>query len=117
MNNFYNSFFLFFFKDITNTKDYDKLVQIVSEKVGKAGLNVLYNNAGISTKFTRLGLVKEEQLIKQFYVNTIAPIMLTKVSVKFILSIIFIFKRYNILKSKYLYILFKKLIVYHLYSS
>ncbi|PBC30715.1 C-signal [Apis cerana] len=64
--------------DVTNIKDYDKLVQIVSEKVGKAGLNVLYNNAGISTKFTRLGLVKEEQLIKQFYVNTIAPIMLTK---------------------------------------
>lgn len=99
MNNFYYSFFLFFFfKDVTNTKDYDKLVQIVNEKVGKAGLNVLYNNAGISTKFTRLGLVKEEQLIKQFYVNTIAPIMLTKVSFKFILSIIFIFRKYDIKK-------------------
>ncbi|XP_017757692.1 PREDICTED: C-factor [Eufriesea mexicana] len=64
--------------DLVNTKDYDKIIQIVSEKVGNAGLNILFNNAGISTKFTRLGLVKEEQLTETFFVNTVVPILLTK---------------------------------------
>ncbi|XP_026670935.1 uncharacterized protein LOC108626842 isoform X1 [Ceratina calcarata] len=64
--------------DLTDTKNYDKLVQIVSEKVGNAGLNVLFNNAGVSSKFTRLGLVKEEQLTQMYFVNTVAPILLTK---------------------------------------
>ncbi|XP_026670936.1 uncharacterized protein LOC108626842 isoform X2 [Ceratina calcarata] len=69
---------IFLFKDLTDTKNYDKLVQIVSEKVGNAGLNVLFNNAGVSSKFTRLGLVKEEQLTQMYFVNTVAPILLTK---------------------------------------
>lgn len=64
--------------DLTDTNSYDKLVQIVSEKVGNAGLNVLFNNAGVSSKFTRLGLVKEEQLTQTFLVNTVAPVLLTK---------------------------------------
>lgn len=68
------------FKDLANTKDYDKIIKVVAEKVGNAGLNVLFNNAGISSKFTRLGLVKEKQLTEAFFVNTVAPILLTKVS-------------------------------------
>ncbi|XP_033229531.1 C-factor [Belonocnema kinseyi] len=52
--------------------------EAVNQKVGDAGLNVLINNAGISSKFTRLGMVKEEQLRENFAVNTIAPIMLTQ---------------------------------------
>ncbi|XP_034188790.1 SDR family oxidoreductase sniffer [Osmia lignaria lignaria] len=64
--------------DLVDTKNYDKIVQIVNEKVGQAGLNVLFNNAGISSKFARLGLVKEEQLTETFFVNTVVPILLTK---------------------------------------
>ncbi|XP_076755912.1 SDR family oxidoreductase sniffer isoform X1 [Xylocopa sonorina] len=64
--------------DLSDTKRYNEIVQIVSEKVGKAGLNVLFNNAGISPRFTRLNLVKEKQLTETLFVNTVAPILLTK---------------------------------------
>ncbi|CAK9829780.1 csgA [Anthophora retusa] len=64
--------------DLTDTKNYDKIIEIVKDKTGDAGLNVLFNNAGTSTKFTRLKLVKEEQLTETFFVNTVVPIMLTK---------------------------------------
>ena len=60
-------------------KNYQKIYEAVSVKVGDAGLNVLINNAGISSKFTRLGMVKAEQLRDNFSINTIAPIMLTQV--------------------------------------
>lgn len=43
------------------------------------GLDVLINNAGISAKFVRLNLVKEKDLTEHFRINTIAPILLTKV--------------------------------------
>lgn len=62
-----------------DTDGYKRIVDVVSEKVNGAGLNVLFNNAGISSKFTRLGLVKKQQIIDGFLVNTIAPIMFTKV--------------------------------------
>ncbi|XP_031843559.1 SDR family oxidoreductase sniffer [Nomia melanderi] len=64
--------------DLTDTEAYDKVVQVVSEKVGSDGLNVLFNNAGVSPKFTRLPLVKEEQLTETYFVNTVTPILLTK---------------------------------------
>jgi NAD(P)-dependent dehydrogenase (short-subunit alcohol dehydrogenase family) len=48
---------------------------IVKEK----GLNILFNNAAISPKSTRLPFVKPEQLLETFTVNTLAPILLTKV--------------------------------------
>ncbi|KAL6264904.1 hypothetical protein P5V15_004998 [Pogonomyrmex californicus] len=64
--------------DLMNTDNYEGLVEIVSKKVKDDGLNVLFNNAGVSSKFTRLGLVKKRQIIDTFLVNTVAPIMLTK---------------------------------------
>ncbi|KZC04535.1 PREDICTED: C-factor [Dufourea novaeangliae] len=64
--------------DLVDTKDHNKIVQTVSEKVGNDGLNVLFNNAGASTKFTRLGFVREEQLTETFLINTVTPILLTK---------------------------------------
>ncbi|XP_014483074.1 PREDICTED: C-factor isoform X3 [Dinoponera quadriceps] len=64
--------------DLTNTDGYRKIVDAVSERVEGAGLNVLFNNAGISSKFTRLGLVKKQQITDALLVNTVAPIMLTK---------------------------------------
>lgn len=64
--------------DLTNTDSYKKIVDTVNEKVRGNGLNVLFNNAGISSKFTRLGLVKERQITDALLLNTVAPIMLTK---------------------------------------
>ncbi|XP_012256652.1 C-factor [Athalia rosae] len=64
--------------DLKETKTYKQVVNSVAEKVGDAGLNLLVNNAGIAGKFSRLGLVKEQQLTESFLVNTIAPILLTK---------------------------------------
>ncbi|XP_043250371.1 C-factor [Colletes gigas] len=64
--------------DLVDTKNYDKIVETVSKKVGNKGLNVLFNNAGVSSKFTRLNFVKEQQLTETFFVNTVVPILLTK---------------------------------------
>lgn len=41
-------------------------------------MNVLFNNAGIATKSTRLQHVNSNDLIESFKVNTLAPTMLTK---------------------------------------
>ncbi|XP_023247099.1 uncharacterized protein LOC106644807 [Copidosoma floridanum] len=66
------------FVDLTNTAEYPGLVKRVKDSVGDAGLNVLFNNAGTSNKFTRLSFVKEEQLIDSLRINTVAPILLAK---------------------------------------
>ena len=81
---FLSSFYKFVHSvpDLKDTESYDKIVEIVASKVGDSGLNVLFNNAGVTTKFTRLSLVKAEQMSEVFLVNTIAPVMLTKVRVK-----------------------------------
>ncbi|XP_071446971.1 C-signal [Hetaerina americana] len=62
-------------KDLESYKGFSKEVEGI---VGEDGLNVLVNNAGISSKFSRLQYVKAEQLEEHFLVNTIAPAMLTK---------------------------------------
>lgn len=64
--------------DLTDMSSYEKVVDIVTQKVGDAGLNVLFNNAGVASKFTRIGQVKENQLVDVFLINTVAPIMFTK---------------------------------------
>lgn len=71
-----------------NVNDYSKVFEAVNEVVGEGGLNLLINNAGVSTKFTRLGLVKEEQLKDNFAINTIAPIMLTQVFIQLLLIVV-----------------------------
>lgn len=57
---------------------YDTFAKQVQEIVKDDGLNVLFNNAGISPKSTRINFVKVDQLIDTFTTNTAAPIMLTK---------------------------------------
>ncbi|XP_054290185.1 C-factor-like [Macrosteles quadrilineatus] len=64
--------------DLKDFNSHDRIAKEVSSIVGDAGLNVLINNAGISTKFTRVNLVKAEQMIENLTVNTVAPLMLTK---------------------------------------
>ena len=67
------------FVDVTNLKQIDDIALQVKGVIGDKGLNLLINNAGVSTKYTKLGLVKADNLLQNLTVNTIAPIMLTKV--------------------------------------
>ncbi|KAJ3644137.1 hypothetical protein Zmor_026809 [Zophobas morio] len=64
--------------DVRDFDQYDAFSKKVESIVGQDGLNVLFNNAGVSSKFTRIQLVKHEQMLEAFKVNTIAPVMLTK---------------------------------------
>lgn len=67
-----------FFADLTNFDCYGNFVGRVSEIVKEDGLNVLFNNAGVAPKSTRIPFVKTEQLLDTFTTNTVVPIMLTK---------------------------------------
>lgn len=64
--------------DVTNTANISEISTEVAKVVGNKGLNLLINNAGVATKFTKLHLVKAEQLLENLTVNTIAPIILSK---------------------------------------
>ncbi|XP_015606759.1 uncharacterized protein LOC107273264 isoform X2 [Cephus cinctus] len=64
--------------DLTDIDSYKNVVKVVEEKLAGRGLNVLVNNAGISSKFARLNYVKEKQLTEAFMTNSVAPILLAK---------------------------------------
>ncbi|XP_050429600.1 C-factor [Adelges cooleyi] len=64
--------------DLIDNGSFFNLASQVSTIVKDKGLNVLINNAGISSKFTRIGLVKSDDLLNHFKINTIGPIMLTQ---------------------------------------
>lgn len=101
---------------MTNTASFGEISTQISKIVGDKGLNLLINNAGVTTKFTKLALVKTEQLLENLTVNTIAPIMLTKVQSKFNFFNCLkcrSFYRANIMKS--LYLLIYCLLEFHLY--
>lgn len=67
---------------MSKLSSFDAIVSQISTVLDGQGLNLLINNAGVATKFTKLGLVKEDQLLENLTVNTVAPIMLTKVKMK-----------------------------------
>lgn len=64
-------------------KDFDKYPEIVTQVenvVKDQGLNVLFNNAGISPRSSFLGLkaLKPNELMDVYAVNCVAPLMMTK---------------------------------------
>ncbi|KAJ1531073.1 hypothetical protein ONE63_005900 [Megalurothrips usitatus] len=64
--------------DVKDFGSYDNFAKQVQSIVQDDGLNVLLNSAGVSSKFTRVNLVKVEQMTENFLTNTVAPLMLTK---------------------------------------
>lgn len=71
---------MYLLPDVTNIQGYGDLSSQIAQGVGNNGLNLLINNAGVATKFTKIHMVKAEQLIDNLTINTVAPIMLTKVN-------------------------------------
>lgn len=65
--------------DVVDEGSYEGLVKQVRELVGAQGLNLLINNAGMAPRSTRINLVKWKQMVDTFLVNTVAPVMLSKV--------------------------------------
>jgi len=64
--------------DVRDYSKYDDIVSSVDTITKGAGLNLLINNAGISSKYARLSSTKKDALMDSFETNTVAPIMLTK---------------------------------------
>lgn len=60
-------------------EEFDDIALKIGKIVGDHGLNLLMNNAGFVTPSAKLEDVKAEQFIDNFSVNTVAPILLTKV--------------------------------------
>ncbi|MPC34060.1 hypothetical protein E2C01_027434 [Portunus trituberculatus] len=65
--------------DVADEGSYAAMVRSVSEMVGDQGLNLLINNAGVAPKSTRITQVKWQQMVDTFLVNSVAPVMLSKV--------------------------------------
>jgi len=61
----------------TNYNSFPQFVKQVEAIVGDQGLDTLINNAGIAIT-TRLDSVTAEVMVKNFEVNSVAPLMLTK---------------------------------------
>ncbi|XP_061386563.1 C-signal [Musca vetustissima] len=64
--------------DLRNFNLYDKFVQQIDEITSAKGLNVLFNNAGISPKSTRINMTNADDIINTLHTNTVVPIMLAK---------------------------------------
>ncbi|XP_077283519.1 SDR family oxidoreductase sniffer isoform X2 [Arctopsyche grandis] len=64
--------------DLSDIDSYKSVVEEISNYTKENGLNLLINNAGVTSKFTTLNYVKSQQLIDNFMINTVAPILLTK---------------------------------------
>lgn len=65
---------------MVDEKSYTAVVEAVGELVGSRGLNLLINNAGVAPRSTRINLVKWPQMVDTYLVNSVAPVMLAKVT-------------------------------------
>ncbi|KAJ6644332.1 putative oxidoreductase [Pseudolycoriella hygida] len=63
--------------DVKNEESIYHLVSTVSSQVGCNGLNLIINNAAIAYKHT-LATVNVQDLIENYHVNAVAPLMITK---------------------------------------
>lgn len=65
--------------DLRNYDAYENLIKQIEEITENNGLNVLFNNAGIAPKSTKITATKKDDLMNTLETNTVVPIMLTKV--------------------------------------
>ncbi len=63
--------------DIRKYSDYEQFVTQVRQIVGEHGIDLLINNAGIAIRGD-LQNVTPEEMLENFEVNSVAPLMLTK---------------------------------------
>ncbi|CAL8072820.1 unnamed protein product [Orchesella dallaii] len=64
-----------------DVRDHEKLAgtaEAVAKEVGDGGLNLLVNNAGISSKVAKLSAVRQQELLDNLEINAVAPILMTK---------------------------------------
>uniref|UniRef100_A0A1B0FM00 Uncharacterized protein n=1 Tax=Glossina morsitans morsitans TaxID=37546 RepID=A0A1B0FM00_GLOMM len=66
--------------DLRNYDAYENLIKQIEEITENNGLNVLFNNAGIAPKSTKITATKKDDLMNTLETNTVVPIMLTKVA-------------------------------------
>lgn len=71
--------------DLRDFHRYSDLVKEIDLVTNSSGLNVLFNNAGIAPKSTKITATKREDLLNTFETNTVAPIMLSQVWIALIL--------------------------------
>lgn len=68
----------------------DSLSKLVKEQVGDNGLNLLINNAGVTSKVAKISAVRQQELMENLEINTVAPIMMTKVNLLIIRTDIYL---------------------------
>ncbi|GBM32568.1 C-factor [Araneus ventricosus] len=63
--------------DVKDESSFPKIRQQLEQEVGETGLNLLINNAGIAI-WKDLNNVTKEDMMENFQVNTVSPLLLTK---------------------------------------
>uniref|UniRef100_A0A1I8NC64 Short chain dehydrogenase n=1 Tax=Musca domestica TaxID=7370 RepID=A0A1I8NC64_MUSDO len=64
--------------DLLNFNEYDRVVKEVDTITQGQGLNVLFNNAAISSKQQSLQATKPDEMLNTLNVNVVVPLMFTK---------------------------------------
>lgn len=67
------------FSDIRDFDKYEEVAMVVDAATEGQGLNLLINNAGVTSKVAKITAIRKSELTDNFETNTIAPILLTKV--------------------------------------
>ncbi|XP_073829283.1 SDR family oxidoreductase sniffer isoform X1 [Musca autumnalis] len=64
--------------DLLNFNEYDRVVKEIDDITQGQGLNVLFNNAAISSNEQSLSTVKADEMLNTLNVNVVVPLMFTK---------------------------------------
>ncbi|OXA51996.1 hypothetical protein Fcan01_13246 [Folsomia candida] len=64
--------------DIRDFDKYEEVAMVVDAATEGQGLNLLINNAGVTSKVAKITAIRKSELTDNFETNTIAPILLTK---------------------------------------